>query len=168
MMMGSVSGTLPPPPPPGGQSAIKNAMQAAAKKLGMSDDQLKTQLQSGQSLADIASAQGVSKDDLVAAVSDSLKAAGTTLPAGVDPTKMATNMVERKGGGHHHHHGGGGGTPPVDPTAGDDTSTQNLQSLATSLGVNPTDLLTKLQAGGIKWSTTDSALAGGVLTDQYA
>jgi uncharacterized protein YidB (DUF937 family) len=165
-----VSPLMPPPPPPGGRETVKTAMQAAAAKLGLSDSDLQTQLQSGQSLADIASKQGVSKDDLVNSIADSLKSSTTPLPNGVDPTSLATKLVEGKGraGGHHHHHGGGGGAKPVDPTTGSDTSSQNLQTLATSLGTDPTTLLQQLQTGGLKWSPSQSALAGGVLTDQYA
>jgi hypothetical protein len=52
-----------PPAPRGG-----DPMKAVAEKLNLTTDELRTRLDSGKSLADVADARGVSRDDLVATV----------------------------------------------------------------------------------------------------
>src|SRR5437016_8774548 len=49
-------------------------MTAVADLLGVSTDDLKSELQSDKSLADIADAKGVSRDDLLATLEQSMKA----------------------------------------------------------------------------------------------
>ena len=76
-------------------------VEPAAKALGISTDDLRTQLKAGKSLSDVAAAQGVSNDDLVAAIAAELKA---NAPQGAAPlgeaqlTRMATNIVDHKRG----------------------------------------------------------------------
>ncbi len=53
-------------------------LSAVADKLGMSSQDLKSQLDSGKSLADVAKAKGLSRDDLVATIKSALSSAGTT------------------------------------------------------------------------------------------
>src|SRR5439155_247354 len=55
--IGGVSGFQPPPR----NDHMHKTMEAAAKTLGLSDDELRSKLQSGSTLADVASEQGVSK-----------------------------------------------------------------------------------------------------------
>lgn len=77
--------------------ARSNVMTAVASKLGLSQTQLQTALQSGQSLSDIATKAGVSTTDLDSTISTALKASG--LPAGTDISAMTSRMA-----GHHRHH----------------------------------------------------------------
>ena len=72
-------------------------MQAAAKTLRLTNDELKSALGSGASLSDLAEQQGVKKDDLVAAMVETLKSTRTQLPE--DATRLATKLVDRKGPG---------------------------------------------------------------------
>ena len=57
-----------------GKAAIRGAVKAAATYLGLTTEQIRTQLQSGKSLAEIAAAQGKSVDDLKAAIVADAKA----------------------------------------------------------------------------------------------
>ncbi len=73
---------------------------AAAKALGLTEAELRTQLRSGKSLADIAAAQKVSVDTLVKALVDAAKAhlaadvkAGRLTQAQAD--KIAANLTQR-------------------------------------------------------------------------
>jgi hypothetical protein len=57
----------------GGIHMLGGTLDAAAKYLGLTEDQLQTQLESGKSLADIAKAQGKSVDGLKQALTADLK-----------------------------------------------------------------------------------------------
>ena len=70
-------------------------MQAAAKTLHLTDDELKSALGSGASLSDLAEQQGVKKDDLVGAMVETLKSTRTQLPD--DAAGLAKKLVDRKG-----------------------------------------------------------------------
>jgi uncharacterized protein YidB (DUF937 family) len=67
-------------------------MDAAATTLGMSASDLRTALQSGQTLAQIASAQGVSQNDLVTAISNALQQADSNLSSD-QATQLATTLA---------------------------------------------------------------------------
>lgn len=54
-------------------------MDAAAQALGLSPSDLRTALQSGQSLASLASAKGVSQDTLTSAITAALQKANPSL-----------------------------------------------------------------------------------------
>jgi hypothetical protein len=101
------------------------AMDNTAKALGLSTDDLKSQLKSGKTLNDIATAQGVSSDDLLKALKTDLKA---NKPADAPElsddqlTEMASNIAAGKGPKGAHGHGGHAGPPPPPPAAADDTS----------------------------------------------
>ena len=105
---------------PRGQEILK----ALADKLGMQPDDLKSQLDAGTSLRDLASAQGLSMHDLFAAVR---QAVGPQ--QGADGTQAAH--------GHHHHHHGGGGS----------VDSKVLDAVAQKLGMSTTDLTSALQSG---------------------
>jgi uncharacterized protein YidB (DUF937 family) len=170
--VGGVNGFQPPPPPP--NDTIKKAYDAAAQKLGMSDDDLRSALQSGSSLADVAASKGVSTDDLVSAVAGSLQ--GAQLPDGASATDLATNLVNRKGGGgghgHHHHHASSS-TDSTGYTPGD-----NVQALADTLGVDKDTLMQQFRSGdlndllsSVKGQYTQASAiagAGGLQVDEYA
>ena len=65
-----------PPPPPGGprpHGPIMAGLDAAAKYLGLTDPQLRTRLQSGKSLAQVASGQNKPLDGLKSAIEAAVK-----------------------------------------------------------------------------------------------
>jgi uncharacterized protein YidB (DUF937 family) len=137
-------------------------MDAAAKALGMSASDLRTALQSGQSLESIASSKGVSQDTLTAAMSAAIQQAnpgmsadqaskvataiatrtrpvGTT-PAGPpsDDASGAASGTSAAGGtaatsGHHHHHHHAMSTA--------------MDAAAKLLGTTTTDLASSLKSG---------------------
>ena len=134
------------------------AMDAAAKLLGMSTSDLRSALQSGKSLADIASSKGISQETLTAGMAAAIQQAspnvsaeratemataiatrrppaGGQLPAGgsqgADAIQGAGGTTATKGHHHHHHHGGGAA----------------MNAAATTLGMSTTDLMSSLQSG---------------------
>jgi hypothetical protein len=74
-----------------------NVMSAAAQLLGMSTSDLTSTLQSGQSLASIASSKGVSQSSLVSALATALQGSGSNLTAD-QATQIATQMATRVAG----------------------------------------------------------------------
>jgi hypothetical protein len=98
------------------EQARSKVLSAVADKLNMSVDQLKSQLASGKSLADVAKATGLSQQDLMSTVTSALQQAN--LPAGTDLNAVANRMVNRAGGHHHHH-----GAAPQAPSATTSAST---------------------------------------------
>jgi uncharacterized protein YidB (DUF937 family) len=138
------------------------AMDAAATALGMSASDLRTALQSGQSLASIASSKGISEDTLTAAMAAAIEQANPSISAD-QATKVATAIATRTPpagsapaqtgdsssatqattgtttgttatSGHHHHHHHHAMSTAMDATA-------------QLLGTTTTDLATSLQSG---------------------
>lgn len=72
--------------------AMAAAMQAAAKALGVTTDQLTSALKSGQSLSSLASSKGVSQDDLVKAMATALQGVDSSLSAD-QATQIATGLA---------------------------------------------------------------------------
>ncbi len=70
------------------------AMSAASQLLGMSTSDLGSALQSGQSLASIASSQGVSQNALVSALADAIKGSNSNLTSD-QASQIATQMANR-------------------------------------------------------------------------
>lgn len=161
-----VHGVGGPPPPP---AKMKETMQAAAKTLGLSDDELKSKLQSGSSLAEVAEEHGVSKEDLIKSLAESIK---TSSAGNVDATAMATKMVDRKGHGGPPP-GGPGGPPPGGPRPADKAES-NTSTLADTLGVDASDLLEQLENGDLtkllqsRYTQASAATTGGLQVDHYA
>ncbi len=119
--------------PGGGPGVLANGgalgggqlLAAAASYIGISEADIHTELASGKSLADVATAHGKTRDGLIAALSD---AAAKQIPA----------LVDHKGTpGGPFGHGGPGARVEGDPIA----------AAATYLGVTAADLRTKLTAG---------------------
>jgi len=80
-----------------GHHQRRAAMDAAAQALGMSAADLRTALQGGKSLADLASAKGVSQSDLVSAIATALQKANPNLS--VDQAKtIASRFATQKPG----------------------------------------------------------------------
>ncbi len=89
------------------QSIRSTVMSAAASALGLDQSTLSSDLQSGQSLAQIAQKQGVSADDLTSAISQALQQSAGSNDMSLSPAaaqQIAQNAVTRTGGHHHHHH----------------------------------------------------------------
>jgi hypothetical protein len=108
----------------------KSWLTTAATYIGITEAALRTELASGRSLADVAVANGKTRDGVIAA----LTAAATTEITTLVDTK---NPLPAKGAG-----GGGRGTPGDVDIDGDE-----LGVAAAYLGTNEADLKTKLQAG---------------------
>ncbi len=70
------------------------AMSAAAQLLGMSTSDLGSALQSGQSLASIASSKGVSQNALVSALASTIKGSNPNLTTD-QASQIATQMANR-------------------------------------------------------------------------
>jgi hypothetical protein len=137
-------------------------MDAAAKALGMSTTDLRTAMQSGQSLESIASSKGISKDGLIASMTAAIQQANPSISAdqagkvataiathtpptvGTAPGGQSTDMgADGVGGtastsgttstsGHHHHH---------------HAMSAAMDSVAKLLGTTTSDLTTSLQNG---------------------
>ena len=116
-------------------------LEVAAKTLGITTEELRTQLEAGKSLADVAKAQGVSKqkliDALVAAGEKRLAEEKAALPDQVAKMVDATHTPGEGGEpgfGGHGGPGGRGGGP-------------GLETAAKALGITEDALKTELQAG---------------------
>jgi hypothetical protein len=156
------------------QGPPADRLSGTAKLLGTTTDDLKSQLDSGETLDSIAATKEVSSDDLLSSIKADLKA---TKPAGAPDisddqlTQLATGIASGKGphGGHGAHRAPG--TSASDPT-------QTLQSLADTLGTTSDDLLGQLQSGSdlsslfgqsgsANWGSQGSS-ASGLAVDLYA
>lgn len=113
-------------------------MDAVASKLGMSPDDLKSSLASGQSMTDLAQKAGVSKDDLVSTIASTLSPQG-----GADPTQLATRIADhaRPTSGARPPQGGGG------DGGGGSSVGQGIDALSSALGISSDDLVQRLTDG---------------------
>ncbi len=141
-------------------SHVPGHIAAAAEVLGMSTDEITEALSSGSSLADLAEEQGVSRDDLVAAL---VADAPQDMQAIGDIDSIIGNLVDQTGMGP------AGGMPPAPPAApsstgvfGDSlTSVQQdtVDALSDLIGTDSTSLLESLRSGT---SLTDLLTDAGV------
>jgi hypothetical protein len=141
-------------------SAMNQVMSSTSQLLGMSEQDLRTSLRSGQSLSDLAAQKGVSKDDLVSTVSSAISSSQSGVQGTQDPTALAQRIVDRKGGGHHHHH-----HKQTSDTDDQTSSAQSLGGLAGALGMSQSDLLQALQGGSSVFGLADQ---NGVPSDSLA
>jgi hypothetical protein len=105
--LSSAAGTQSHPYYGQAQSIRSTIMSAAASALGLDQSTLSSDLQSGQSLAQIAQKQGVSTDDLTYAISQALQQSAGSNDMSLSPAaaqQIAQNAVTRTGERHHHHH----------------------------------------------------------------
>jgi hypothetical protein len=140
---------------PGGRGGAQTA--AIAEALGMTEADLRTELQAGKSVADVASAKGVSLDAIVnaiiAAQTTSLSQAvtgGRITQAQADallanlkvtlPGQLQTKQVAGLEGSGFGGRGGKGGPGGMRGGA-------SLTTVATALGITEAELQTELQAG---------------------
>jgi lambda repressor-like predicted transcriptional regulator len=141
-----------------GPGQMRRVLDGVSSLLGVDKGDLIQGLRSGESLADIASQKGVSRDDLLAAVTQALSSGtqGATNgvaagPQGVDPSALAAQIVDRKGvGGHHHHHHHHVPQPSDQTTTASDGNSpfeQAFAELSSALGLSTSDLAQALQAG---------------------
>ena len=107
-------------------------MTAAATYIGITPEALRTELRAGKSLADVAVANGKTRDGLIAALN---AAATTEIATLVDHKGLASppRGDKREGAGRKAPDGREGGAP--------------LAAAATYLGISTTDLQAKLTAG---------------------
>lgn len=180
----SLIGSVTPhhvPPPVGGprdSNPGKQAMAGAASLLGMSGDGLRTALQGGQTtLADLAAQKGVSRDDLLAAVTKGLQDAGPPPGAeSIDAAAIADRIIDGRGGPARGP-GGPGGPRDRDGDHDGDMATR-LQSLTSALGMDQTSFFDALKSGtslsqladqhGMSPSALQQMLLGPVSVDTSA
>jgi DNA-binding phage protein len=105
-----------------------NTLATAAAYIGISEADLRTELQTGQTLAQIAVAHGKTRDGLIAALS-------------AEATKQITTAVDQPGTNFS---GPGGRGGPGGPRA---MITNDIAAAAAYIGTTEADLRTKLQAG---------------------
>ncbi len=105
-----------------------NILATAATYIGITEAALRTELQTGQTLAQIAVAHGKTRDGLIAALS-------------AEATKQITTAVDQPGTNFA---GPGGRGGPGGPRA---MITNDIAAAATYIGTTEADLRTKLQAG---------------------
>lgn len=143
LSVGSVTQQYPPPPAgTAGANPMRQVMAGAASLLGVSDAELKSALHSGKTLGDLADAKGVSRDDLLKAVTAGVEQVGP--PPGtesVDAATIAAGIIDGKGPG--------GGRPPGPPPGGDgERSVQSrVDALTSALGMDQDDLFSALASG---------------------
>jgi hypothetical protein len=149
-----------------------DAMAKVADALGLSKDELKTELKSGKSLDDIATAQGVSHDDLIKAIKAGLPSNATSSTSGADSTEMAEKIAATKGMPKPPPGGGPKGINSGVQDSGKlsqiskllDTDSDTVSSSATSA----TDLVKMLQSKGVDLSALKNVLDNGDLVDVSA
>ena len=141
---GPSAGQAPPPgPPPGGAQDTPPHVSSAAEALGMSEDDVMEALASGSSLADLADEQGLSQDDLVAAIVADMP---EDLRSMDNVDDMVGHLVDQSGLGRPT------GSPPPGSTGvfgGTMTSDQQntLGAISDLLGTDSSTLLGALQNG---------------------
>ncbi|MBA2372125.1 MAG: hypothetical protein H0V71_10835 [Chloroflexi bacterium] len=110
-----------------------HVLTAAATYIGITEAQLRTELQGGKSLAEIAVAHGKTRDGLIAALT---QAAGQGL----------SRLVDEKGLGRHARPGGPVG-PAGKPGHGFRQAAQPFAAASAYLGIAQADLMARLRAG---------------------
>jgi hypothetical protein len=134
------------------QTRMQQALAPVAQLFGESNDQLMSELNTGQtSLSALASQKGISQTDLISAIKEGLQqsapANGAT-PSDTQLTNIANRIASHKHGGHHHHGGGGGVAPAAGATSPTDTDplTAPTSSTSTSTTDSTEALLQLLEA----------------------
>jgi hypothetical protein len=112
---------------------FKQLMEASAQYLGLSADALRTQLQAGKSLADVANSQGKSVDGLKQALQ---AVVSSNQNGSTDGTALLDRIIN----------GRPGQRPPEDSQNGDGFA-QLLKASASYLGVSADDLQSQLESG---------------------
>lgn len=157
---GTQQATLRPPP-----RDDRDPVSAVSRTLGLTGDELKSRLDSGRSLSEVAERQGVPHDDLIAAIKAS-KPRDAPTRAGDDEDAVAERVAAQKAQP---------GPPPGAPrgdAAGlaDESKLHQLSSLLetdieTLRGSSAGDVVQRLQDKGIDLSELRSVLNNGDLID---
>lgn len=164
--IGAVAGQAGAPPQAGGPPQ----MNEVAKLLGLSSSELRSELQSGKTLSELASEKGISNESLLKTIETSLSAhkpTGAPALSSTELTQMASNIAN--------------GTPPsAPPPQGVSGKAQSsTTTLAQSLGIEPSALLSQLEGGGLEsllpqagytseGSGSQQTGLGGIAFNQYA
>lgn len=140
--------------------------EAVSDVLGMSADDIKSAVESGQSLMDLAEEQGVSEDDLLAALKEN---APPELQGSDDLDEIVQQIANQTGS-----LGGPDGPPPGPPPAGEasgivtgnltDAQSTTLDVLSSLLDMDSDDLSSAIQDG----SLSDLLQQAGVDTTDLA
>jgi DNA-binding phage protein len=125
----------------GGPFGSHNTLATAAAYIGITEAELRTELQAGTTLAEIAVAHGKTRDGLIAALS-------------AEATKQITTAVDQPG--KFMDHGGRGGPGGMRGVA------SGIAAAAAYIGTTEADLRTKMQAGQ---TLTQIATAAGKTRD---
>lgn len=169
--------SAPPPPPAASGTAtsrVPGHVEAAAEVLGLSTDDVMEALADGSSLADLAEEQGVSRDDLVAALVADAPADLQEMDGVED---MVSALVDQSG------LGGPAGPPPGGSSGvwgevltSDQSDT--LDQVASLLGTDASSLLDQLYSGtsladllsdaGVSTSDLAAVVQSGLLIDTTA
>lgn len=143
-------------------------MQPVADLLGVSTTDLKSSLDSGQTLDQLAAAKGVSHDDLIAAIKAGLQdstpqgVGSTTAASGTTATFDLDALAEDIASGVRPQ--GPQGPPPGPPPTGRNNNDQDaLSAVSDLLDMTTDELVTSLTSGT---SLRDLASAKGVSSDQ--
>jgi hypothetical protein len=132
--------------PASGSTSAPPVLSSVANLLGMSTDDLMTSLKSGSSMSDLATQKGVSRADLLAAITQGLQTDQSAAAAAQSgqSSALAGQIADQKGlPGHHHHHHRGGGSPSSSST----DLQQNVAGLSTALGISSDELVKAIQSG---------------------
>ncbi|HEY0186949.1 MAG TPA: hypothetical protein VGC67_05630 [Cellulomonas sp.] len=124
-------------------SRVPGYVEAASETLGLSTDEIMEALSDGSSLADLAEEQGVSREDLTAAL---VEAAPADMQAMGDVEDMVSSLIDQEGLA-------GPSGPPPSGSSGvwGETLTEDqqetLDSLSSLLGTDSSSLLDQLYSG---------------------
>lgn len=126
-----------------------NVLATAAAYIGVTEADLRTELQTGKTLAEIAVAHGKTRDGLIAALS-------------AEATKAITTAVDQPGTSFSGGPGGRGGPGSPGGPGGVRGVTNDMAAAAAYIGTTEADLHTKMQAGQ---TLTQIATAAGKTRD---
>jgi anti-sigma28 factor (negative regulator of flagellin synthesis) len=155
------------------RTSAQDSMASVSNLLGVSASDLRTRLQSGQSLSTVAESQGVAHGDLINAIKDGIRS-GSTFEVDTD------SLAEQIAGNTRTSAGPPQGQPPGGPRGENsglrdeskltklsgmlDMSTDDVASNATSA----TKLVELLQRGGVDLGQLKNVLSSGDLLDVHA
>jgi DNA-binding phage protein len=117
----------------GGPFGSPHGLATAATYIGITEAELRSELQTGKTLAEVAVAHGKTRDGLIAALS-------------AEATKQITTVVDQPGTTFTDHGRRGGPGGPGGP-GGMHGVTNDIAAAAAYIGTTEADLRTKLQAG---------------------
>jgi hypothetical protein len=141
-------------------------LSGVADLLRTTTDDLIGRMRGGESLSELATAQGVSRDDLLATIKQGLQTNQLTRGP-MDLDAMAAKVADRKSAGGHRHAGGG-------IQAGSESLQQRMADVSTTLGVSDDELAQALQdglapgAGSVPGYGVSASLLQGLQIDQLA